>query len=80
MGFPNKLDIREFVRGKVVKDIEQLESGAIFINFQDGESLRLSARAKQPKVPDAEMIITPIQANGDITGAGQAGQGVCWVL
>ena len=64
MGFPNSLHIRGFVQGKVVRDIEQRESGEIFIIFEDGESLRLWATAKQPKVPDVEVIATPFQANG----------------
>ena len=66
MGFPNNLHIRGFVQGKVVRDIEQRESGEIFISFEDGESLRLWATAKQPKVPDVEVLATPFQANGQV--------------
>ncbi len=64
MGFPNSLHIRGFVRGKVIRDIEQQKSGEIIICFEDGESLRLCATAKQPAVPDVEVIATPFQANG----------------
>lgn len=43
MGSPNSSHIREFVKGKIVRDIVQRKSGEIFISFEDGESLRLEA-------------------------------------
>jgi|TARA_Y100000310_G_scaffold71020_1_gene66843 hypothetical protein len=70
MGFANSEHIKVFVKGKEIRDIYQDKdrSGTIFIEFTNGEKLRLWGNPIIPKLerPQVEIIATPFNLDGDI--------------
>lgn len=66
MGFPSDKHIKKFVHGKTIDDITTNEYGAVFINFTDGDSLRLVPHVHRPEKPKFEMIATPFDSSGSV--------------
>lgn len=66
MGYPNNNHIRAFARGQTIKEITELPEGAIVIDFQNGESLRLWPKVKTQSTPQLETIATPFRSDGEV--------------